>query len=129
MQLLLFHHFAGKDGSLQWRAVAVGASLPNTSSSKPRNAHAAVPLLGNNGVERATSADAASAEATSSEPKQSRADAESLIMVVIGGSTIEDGPTMDVLVLENANDARFVCATYLLTLKGQRREMSVHCGR
>jgi hypothetical protein len=50
-------------------------------------------------------------------------------MVVIGGSTIEDGPTMDVLVLENANDARFVCATYLLTLKGQRREMSVHCGR
>lgn len=102
------HLFSGKDGSLGWRAIAVGASpLPNASSSpKPRNAHAAVSLPANCGGEAAVTAAAASV-AIASEKEERRP-----MMVVIGGSTMDEGPTMDVLVLENANGARLVLHFY-----------------
>jgi len=102
------HLFSGKDGSLGWRAVAVGASpLSNASSSpKPRNAHAAVSFPGNCG--RDTAAVTAASVAIASEKEEARVEAAAgrPMMVVIGGSTMDEGPTMDVLVLENANEAR-----------------------
>jgi len=73
---------------------------------------------------RDTAAVTAASVAIASEKEEARVEAAAgrPMMVVIGGSTMDEGPTMDVLVLENANEARLVRAAFLS--KCQREERS-----